>query len=93
MRLGIQVRACISAWFFARRLRSEMPLNPPNRLAEDGGLLSSESFAIAINHFGFLQYWRSFDDLEAWVRRPPHAEWWQKAVERMRLEKGSRRLS
>ena len=39
---------------------------------------------MAINHFGVFQYWRSFDELEAWVRRPPHSEWWRKAVERMR---------
>ena len=62
------------------------PLKPIAPCAEDDGLLSSDSFAIALNHFGFLQYWRSFDDLEAWSRRPPHSEWWRKAVERMRLK-------
>ena len=70
VRMGIQVKS-LSAWLFARRLRSAIAAEARRAMAEGAGLLSSESFAIAINHFGFLQYWRSFDDLEAWSRGRP----------------------
>ena len=83
VRLGIQVKS-VSAWLFARRLRAEILASARAAAAGGSGLLSSESFAMAINHFGVFQYWRSFDELEDWVRRPPHSEWWRKAVERMR---------
>jgi len=83
VRLGIQVKS-LSAWLFARRLRLEIAVSARAAAVSGAGLLSSESFAIAINHFGVFQYWRSFDELEAWVRRPPHSEWWRKAIERMR---------
>ena len=86
VRLGIQVKG-LSAWLFARRLRSAILADARRAMAENAGLLNSESFAIGINHFGVLQYWRSFDDLDAWSRRPPHSEWWRAAVERMRLKK------
>jgi hypothetical protein len=51
-----------------------------------GALLHSERFALSRRHFGVLQYWRSFDDLEQWSRRPPHSEWWRGAVERGRTK-------
>ena len=92
VRLGIQVKG-LSAWLFARRLRSAILADARRAMAEDAGLLNSESFAIGIKHFGVLQYWRSFDDLDAWSRRPPHSEWWRAAVERMRPEERLRRLS
>ena len=76
VRLGIQVKSP-AAWLFARRLRSAIAADARRAIAEGAGLLNSESFAIALNHFGVLQYWRSFDDLEAWVHRPPHSEWWR----------------
>jgi hypothetical protein len=86
VRLGIQVKSP-SAWLFARRLRSAIAADAGRAIAEGTGLLNSESYAIAINHFGVLQYWRSFDDLEAWARRPPHADWWRTAAERIRLKR------
>jgi hypothetical protein len=86
VRLGIQVKG-LSAWLFARRLRSAIAADARRAMAEGAGLLNSETFAIGITHFGVLQYWRSFDDLDAWSRRPPHSEWWRSAVERMRLRK------
>jgi hypothetical protein len=83
VRLGIQVKS-LSALAFAFRLRSAIAANAGEAIATGAGLLNSQSFAIAINHFGVLQYWRSFDELEAWSRRAPHSEWWRSAVERMR---------
>ena len=83
VRLGVQVKS-FSAWLFAYRLRSEIAASARAAAADGAGLLSSEAFAMSINHFGVLQYWRSFDELETWVRRPPHSEWWRKTVERMR---------
>jgi hypothetical protein len=85
VRFGIQVRRS-SAWLFARRLLSQITGEARRATADGAGLLGSESFSISIMHFGVLQYWRSFDDLEAWSHRPPHAEWWRRAVQRMRLK-------
>jgi hypothetical protein len=85
VRLGIQVKS-VPAWFFARRLKTAIAADTRRAIAEGVGLLNSQLFAIGINHFGVLQYWRGFDDLEAWSRRPPHSEWWRLAVERMRLK-------
>ena len=39
---------------------------------------------IGRGHFGVLQYWRSFEHLEAWSHKPPHSEWWRDIVARMR---------
>lgn len=84
IRVGIQVKG-LSAWIYARRLKSAITAEVRRALAADVGLLNSEPFTISINHFGFLQYWRSFGELDAWSRRPPHSEWWRSAVERMRV--------
>jgi hypothetical protein len=86
VRLGIQVKS-FSAWLYARRLRAALLADARRAMAEGAGLLNSEMFAIDLTHFGVLQYWRSFDDLDSWSRRPPHSEWWRSAVERMRLKK------
>ena len=86
VRLGIQVKSP-AAWLFARRLRSAITTDSRRAIAQGAGLLNSETFAIAINHFGVLQYWRSFDELETWTHRSPHSEWWGSAVERMRLKR------
>jgi Domain of unknown function (DUF4188) len=86
VRLGIQVKSP-SAWFFARRLRSAIVADSRRAIAAGSGLLNSEFYAIAMNHFGVLQYWRSFDELETWARYPPHSEWWRTVVERMRLKR------
>jgi hypothetical protein len=50
----------------------------------DAGLLRSERFALGLRHLGALQYWRSFEALDAWSHRPPHSDWWRRAVDRMR---------
>jgi hypothetical protein len=83
VRMGIQVRTA-SAWWFARRIRLQIAASARRAQEEHAGLLCTESFTIALSHFGFLQYWRSFADLEAWSHKPPHSEWWRRAVERMR---------
>jgi hypothetical protein len=85
LRMGIQARRA-SAWFFAHRLKTQVNAAAHRALIEGAGLLCTESFRIAVNHHGFLQYWRSFDELEAWSRNPPHTQWWRSAVERMRLK-------
>lgn len=86
VRMGIQIRRG-SAWFFARRLRSKIRDWALFAMAEGAGLLCSESFSFSPFHFGFLQYWRSFDDLESWAHDHPHSEWWRSAVERMRQKR------
>ena len=86
VRMGIQVRG-LSAWLLARRLRWAIAADARRAMAASAGLLESQAFTIGINHFGFLQYWRSFEELDAWSRREPHSEWWRAAVERMRRNK------
>lgn len=83
VRMGFQVRG-LSGWLHARTLRAAIARDADRALAEGAGLLGSESFTITRGHFGVLQYWRSFDDLDAWSHRPPHSEWWRAAVDRMR---------
>jgi len=85
VRMGIQVRG-LSAWLLARRLRLAIAADARQAIAASAGLLESQAFTITINHFGFLQYWRSFEELDAWSRREPHSEWLRAAVERMRLK-------
>jgi hypothetical protein len=86
LRLGIQTRS-FSAWRLANRLAREIETEARRAMAQDAGLLRSESFRLALGHYGVLQYWRGFDELEAWARRPPHSEWWRSAVERMRTRR------
>lgn len=85
IRLGIQVRS-IRAIYYAFRLARAIDSSAVEAIAAGAGLLHSERFSISRNHFGVLQYWRSFEELEAWSHRPPHAEWWRGAVERMRTK-------
>jgi hypothetical protein len=83
VRLGMQVRR-LSGWLPAARLRRAIDRAAAGAIANDAGLLHSERLVLGRGHFGVLQYWRSFDELEAWSHRPPHADWWRAAVERWR---------
>ena len=83
VRLGLQVRRW-SALAYASRVGRAIDRSAEQAIREGAGLLHSERFAMGWRHFGVLQYWRAFDDLEQWSRRPPHAEWWREAVDRMR---------
>jgi Domain of unknown function (DUF4188) len=83
VRLGLQVRKW-TALGYARRLAKAIDRSAEAATAV--GLLRSERFAFGPWHFGVLQYWRSFDDLEQWGRKPPHSEWWREAVERGRMK-------
>lgn len=83
VRMGIQARG-LRAVRDAIRLGRAIDRSSRAATAEDAGLLRSERFVIGWNHFGFLQYWRSFDAMEAWSHRPPHADWWREAADRGR---------
>lgn len=83
VRLGIQIRAW-SAWPYALRLGRRIEHAAHAAIASGAGLLRSEQFSAGSRHFGVLQYWRSFDALDAWSHTAPHSEWWREAVERMR---------
>ena len=85
IRLGVQWRG-LPGLFYALRLGRAIDRSTAEATAAGAGLLNSERFSLGRGHFGVLQYWRSFDDLEAWARRPPHSEWWRGAVERMRTK-------
>jgi hypothetical protein len=85
IRVGLQCRG-FGARLYGLRLGRAIARASAEAVATGAGLLCSERFAIDRGHFGVLQYWRSFDELEAWSRRPPHSEWWRGAVERMRTK-------
>jgi hypothetical protein len=85
LRLGLQTRG-LRAFFYARRLGRAIEQSAAAAMASGARLLNSERFFIRPGHFGVLQYWRCFDDLETWSHRPPHSEWWRDAVERMRTK-------
>jgi hypothetical protein len=84
IRLGFQCRG-LRAQVFGFRLGRAIARASSEAIAAGSGLLHSSRFTIDARHFGVLQYWRSFGDLEAWSHRPPHAEWWRAAVQRMRI--------
>lgn len=69
---------------YARRLARDIDAAAAAARRDDAGLLHSERFALGLRHHGVLQYWRSFEALDAWSHRPPHSEWWRDAVDRMR---------
>ena len=83
VRLGIQVRG-LRALLFAARMGRAIDRSASEAIAQGAGLLHSERFSHSRRHFGVLQYWRSYEDLEGWSHRPPHSEWWREAAERMR---------
>ena len=83
IRLGLVVRK-LSAWPYAARLGREIARSAVEAIGSGAGLLASEPFRAGWGHFGVLQYWSSFEALEAWSHRPPHSDWWRGALERMR---------
>src|SRR5258707_839104 len=85
VRLGLQVRG-FTAILYAARLTRAIDRSAREAITAGAGLLHSERFAVNRRHFGVLQYWRSFADLEQWSHRPPHSEWWRQAIERGRTK-------
>ncbi len=83
VRMGIQVRRAGGFWQ-ARKLGKAVEFAAREAIEAGVGLLLSERFGFGPGHFGFFQYWQSFEAMETWTRRPPHSEWWRDAVERMR---------
>ncbi len=83
LRLGIQVRR-FTGIVYANRVGRAIGRASGEAIAQGAGLLLSERFWIAPGHFGVLQYWRTFEEMETWTRRPPHSDWWAEAVARMR---------
>ena len=83
VRLGLVVRK-LRALPFAARIGRAIHRSASEAIASGAGLLASERFQAGWGHFGVLQYWSSFDALDAWSHRPPHSEWWREAVDRMR---------
>jgi hypothetical protein len=83
VRVGVVVRK-LSALVYAAKLVKTIDRAAVAAMGASAGLLSSERFAVGLGHHGFLQYWSSFDALDAWSHRPPHSDWWRDALERMR---------
>jgi hypothetical protein len=85
IRVGIQCRG-LGARLYGLRLGRAIARASAEAVAAGAGLLASERFAIDSGHFGVLQYWRSYAELEAWSHRAPHSDWWRQAAERMRTK-------
>jgi hypothetical protein len=83
VRFGLVVRR-LSALGFARRMARRIEAAAAEATRGGAGLFCAERFAMGWRHFGTFQYWASFEALDTWSRRPPHAEWWREALERMR---------
>ncbi len=85
VRLGILVRR-LTAWPYVLRLGRAIQRASDEATRDGSGLLQSDRMIVGPGHFVVLQYWSSFEALEAWSHRPPHSEWWKGAVERMRTK-------
>jgi hypothetical protein len=85
IRLGLVVRK-LSAFRYLSKVRKAIEQSAIEAKAADAGLLNSERYLVSWNHFGFLQYWRSFQALEDWSHQPPHSLWWREALERLRTK-------
>lgn len=83
VRFGLIVRR-LSGFGFARRMARRIDRAAGEAVVSGAGLLHAERFTMGWRHVGAWQYWRSFEALDAWSRRPPHAEWWREALARMR---------
>ena len=83
VRLGLVVRK-LRGLPFAMRMARAIDRAGAEALGSGAGLLRSERFRAGWDHFGVLQYWMSFEDLERWSHRPPHSDWWREALDRMR---------
>jgi len=83
IRIGLIIhrwRAVPWAWRVGRavkRATADPAARPP-------GLLVSERIVMARNHFGYLMYWRSLNELLSWAHASPHTDWWRDAVDRQR---------
>jgi hypothetical protein len=83
VRVGVVVRK-LRALPYAARLGRAIQRSTEEAIGSGAGLFGSERFRIGWSHFGFLQYWSSFEALDAWSHRSPHSDWWRDALERMR---------
>jgi hypothetical protein len=83
VRLGLVVRK-LRALPFSAKMGRAIGRATAEAVESGSGLLRSERFRFAWDHFGVLQYWSSFEALEGWSHRPPHSDWWREALERMR---------
>lgn len=83
VRFGLVVRRA-SALGFARRMGRRLGRAAAEAIASGAGLFHAERFTMGWRHLGAWHYWASFEALDAWSRRPPHADWWREALDRMR---------
>jgi len=83
VRMGLVARK-LSAMKFVARMARLIDQSAVEAMRTSAGLLASDRFHLAWGHFGVLQYWSSFDALDAWSHAPPHADWWREALVRVR---------
>lgn len=83
VRLGFEARG-VSGLLYLARLGGRIDRSAADATEAGSGLLRSERFRLGFSKFGYLQYWKSFDSLEAWTRTSPHVDWWREAAERIR---------
>ena len=83
VRMGVVVRT-LRALPYGIKLARAVERSSDEAIRAGAGLLSSERFGFGWSHFGFLQYWSSFEALDSWSHRVPHSDWWRAALVRMR---------
>lgn len=75
IKLGFFWHDIIGVWEFFRYTRLIQKACAKGQI---DGLYSTEYFLYSQNHAGFIQYWRSFADLENWSRKSTtHTDWWR----------------
>jgi hypothetical protein len=69
----------INAWAGLKTVAGFGPKINESVEAKPEGLLHHERviYSLFPPNVGMRQYWRSFEDLEAWTRSEPHRAWWK----------------
>ena len=74
VRVGLVARGW-SARGAVRRLAGAAMRAAESAKKSGAGLLHAERFRAGPGHLVLLQYWRDYESIEAWTRKPPHSEW------------------
>ncbi|MFM1802685.1 MAG: hypothetical protein RJA81_2037 [Planctomycetota bacterium] len=83
IRLGMMVHR-VRAIPLIRKFQKAIDQAAREAMQAQAGLLQSERMIFRWNHFGYLQYWNTLDQMLAWSHEKPHTDWWAAAVNRQR---------
>jgi len=83
VRMGV-VAHSLRAAAYLQKIRKSADRAITDLAKADKGLLHSERIMLGWRHFGYLQHWRTLDELLAWTHAEPHTNWWKDALQRQR---------